>query len=55
VWANQFEKACETATFFLHEEQAYQAFEQDIVLYLMLLLAKQQYASVDDYFDTPQI
>jgi TPR repeat protein len=53
VWENQLEKANETAAFFLHEEESYQKFEQDMVLYLMLLLAKQQYASLADYFNTP--
>lgn len=53
LWANQFTKASEQATFFLHEEEYYQEFGQDIIFYLMLLLAKQQYVSVTDYFNTP--
>jgi len=54
VWANQFAKAAETAAFFLHEEEMYEKFEQNIVGYLMLLLAKQQFELIADYFNTPQ-
>jgi len=54
VWAKRFAKANKTAAFFLHDEESYKEIEQDIVFYLMLLLAKQQFELIADYFNTPQ-
>ncbi len=54
LWHNQFEKAIEQANNFLYDNESYERFEADVVVYLSLLLAKQQFSIVRDYFDTPE-
>ncbi|MEY3880471.1 MAG: hypothetical protein RIQ94_1267 [Pseudomonadota bacterium] len=54
LWHNQFEKAIAQANNFLYEKESYENFEADVIVYLSLLLAKQQFTTVKDYFDTPE-
>ena len=39
----------------MYAEESYQHLEQDILFYLMLLLAKQQHYSLTKYFETPEL
>ena len=51
IWHNQFEQALHIAEIFMTDETFYKTHEQSIILYLMLLLAKDRYTDVSHYFD----
>jgi TPR repeat protein len=55
VWNNRFEDAVRTAQEFMYDHEAYIAINQDILLYLLLLLAKKQYPALEEYFETPAL
>ncbi|MDY0093589.1 MAG: hypothetical protein RBT80_12895 [Candidatus Vecturithrix sp.] len=55
LWNNRPDEAFELAEFFMYDEKAYETLENDIILYLMLLLAKQYYKQVIAYFESPQL
>lgn len=55
LWHDDVERALHTARAFLYREDAYTELEQDILFFLMLLLAKEQYRVVHDYFSTPEM
>jgi len=50
AWNDNFPQATEAAKEFIHDEQAYEEFSEDIARYLMLLIAKHQYTQVAEYF-----
>ncbi|GAK53156.1 ATPase [Candidatus Moduliflexus flocculans] len=50
LWNNQSDRAAELAELFIYDTDAYKTMEQDILLYLLLLLAKQEYQTAWDYF-----
>lgn len=53
LWNDLFTDAIELAETFMYDPDAYNALQQDILLYLMLLLAKEQYRQVTYYFESP--
>ena len=55
VWNDQIENAIQSAEAFMADETFHETFEQDTILYLMLLLAKQRYADVAAYFERKEI
>ncbi|MCP4348723.1 MAG: sel1 repeat family protein [Desulfobacterales bacterium] len=55
VWHNQYENAINIANEFIYDEKSYEEFEADIILYLMLLLAKKQYKYATEYFEHPDL
>ncbi|GAK54770.1 ATPase [Candidatus Vecturithrix granuli] len=55
LWNNRPIEAIELAEIFMYDEKAYETLENDIILYLMLLLAKQHYKPVITYFEAPQL
>ena len=55
LWNDRPEHAVNIAREFMYQEQAYEALEQDILLYLMLLIAKEQYELLYDYFNTEEL
>jgi TPR repeat protein len=55
LWHNRIERAMKTAQEFLYHEEAYANLEQDILFFLMLLLAKEQYQVIYEYFATPEM
>ncbi|MCZ6872446.1 MAG: hypothetical protein O7G88_02790 [bacterium] len=55
VWNEQIEDALRIAPVFMEDEAYYETSENDITLYLMLLLAKGQYGYVAEYFEKPEL
>ncbi|OQW93770.1 MAG: hypothetical protein BWK79_09410 [Beggiatoa sp. IS2] len=56
LWHNRFAEAVEVAKAFIDKEDYYKEYPEDEMnVYLLLLLAKQQYTIVRDYFDNPQL
>jgi TPR repeat protein len=55
LWNDQPEHAVQSAQEFMYDEESYQHLEQDILFYLMLLLAKQQHYSLTKYFEVPEL
>jgi len=55
VWDNQHEKAFQIDKEFMYNKRWYDKFKDDIILYLMLLLAKEQYRYVTQYFEDPEL
>jgi TPR repeat protein len=55
LWNNRPTEAFELAEIFMYDGKAYDALENDIILYLMLLLAKRHNKQVIAYFETPQL
>lgn len=55
VWNNRVEHAMDVAREFLYDEEAYSVLEQDILFFLMFLLARQHYQEVHDYFAAPEM
>jgi TPR repeat protein len=53
LWNNQPELAFQTAQEFMYDKESYTSINQDILVYLMLLLAKEQYHYLTEYFNTP--
>ena len=53
LWNNLDEEAIQLAEEFMYSQEAYQALEQDILFYLILLLAKRGEEQLVDYFETP--
>jgi TPR repeat protein len=51
LWNDRSELAIETAQHFMYDGEAYKHLEHDILYYLMLLLAKQHYHHLQEYFD----
>lgn len=52
LWNDQPEDAIQAAQEFMYAEESYQYLEQDILFYLMLLLAKHQHYFITKYFET---
>lgn len=50
LWNNQMKNAAELADLFMYDVEAYKTMEQDILLYLLLLLAKEEYQTAWEYF-----
>ena len=50
LWNDKHEQSKEIANHFLYEKKSYEKFQDDIQDYLFLLLAKEQYQFVYDYF-----
>ena len=55
LWNNRPIEAFELADIFMYDEKAYDTLENDIILYLMLLLAKQHYKQAIAYFEASQL
>jgi TPR repeat protein len=55
VWNNRPEHAANVAREFIYNKDAYAVLEDDILLYLQLLLAKEQHDTLFEYFDAPEI
>jgi TPR repeat protein len=55
LWNNRPEEAVRVAQEFMYDKESYTAINQDILLYLMLLLAKQQYDYLTEYFEAPEL
>ena len=55
LWNNRPQEAIELAELFMYDEKAYETLENDIILYLMLLLARRQSKQVIAYFQAPQL
>ncbi|MBD3305329.1 hypothetical protein GF339_03125 [candidate division KSB3 bacterium] len=55
LWNNQPEPAAQLAQVFLYAPEAYETLKDDILLYLMLLLAKHHYQQVMTYFRSPRL
>jgi len=53
LWNNQHEHAFQIAQEFMYAKESYQYINHDILLYLMLLLAKKHYQYLTEYFKTP--
>ncbi len=53
LWNNLEEEAIQLAEEFMYTPEAYKTLEQDILFYLILLLAKGQTERLIDYFETP--
>ena len=55
LWNNQVEEALQLAEKFMYAPEAYLNIEHDILFYLMLLLAKEQYQQIASYFESPAL
>ncbi len=55
LWNNKPQAAVKTAEHFMYDKSAYKHIKQDILLYLLLLLAKKEYQYLANYFDTPEL
>ena len=55
LWNDQMEDAADFAQIFMFAPEAYETLSQDILFYLLLLLAKGQYEQVQTYFAAPQL
>jgi tetratricopeptide (TPR) repeat protein len=55
LWNNRMEHAAIIAREFIYNEDAYKTLEEDILFYLQLLLAKEQYDTLFGYFDEPDL
>jgi len=55
LWHNKIEQAVQTAKEFIYNDDYYKISEQDVILYLMLLLTKNQYHHVANYFEDPKL
>lgn len=53
LWNNQPEQAFHSAQGFMYDKESFTSINQDILLYLMLLLAKKHYPYLAEYFETP--
>ena len=53
LWNNLHDEAIQLAETFIYSQEAYQTIEQDILFYLILLLAKRGEEQLIDYFETP--
>lgn len=51
LWHDHFQAALTSANGFMHDHEFLEKAEQAILDFLLLLLAKQQYTAVDDYFN----
>lgn len=55
LWNNQPEHAMQIAQEFMFDEEAYTYLKKDILLYLMLLIARKHYQQITMYFETPEL
>ncbi len=55
LWNNQPDDALRVAREFMYDQESYTHLNQDILLYLMLLLAKKQHDALVGYFETPDL
>jgi TPR repeat protein len=55
LWNNKPQSAIKTAQGFMYNKAAYKHLKQDILFYLMLLLAKKQYQAFAVYFDASEL
>ena len=55
LWHNQIKQAIQIAKGFMYAAEAYEKFEDAVLLYLMLLIAKQQYQHTATYFEAPDL
>ena len=55
IWNNKTEEAVETAKEFINDQQFLDENEEDVTLFLMLLLAKKQHQTVRQYFETSKL
>ncbi len=55
LWNNQPEPAFQIAQEFMYDQKSYKNIGQDILFYLMLLLAKKQYQYLGEYFGNPNL
>lgn len=55
LWNNRPKEAFDLAEIFMYDEKAYDALENDIILYLMLSLAKRHTKQVIAYFEAPKL
>jgi len=55
VWDNKIEQAIKVALDFMFNDNYYKSSEKWVIFYLMLLLAKEQYQHVTQYFEDPEL
>ena len=55
LWNGRATHAANIAQEFIHNVDAYNALEDDILFYLQLLLAKEEYETLFQYFDDPEL
>jgi len=55
LWNNEIEQAIKIAKEFMYDDKFYEKQEEYIILYLTLLIAKQQYQHATTYFTEPKL
>ncbi|MDM8565237.1 tetratricopeptide repeat protein [Candidatus Halobeggiatoa sp. HSG11] len=55
LWNNEIKQAIKIDKKFMYDNEYYEKNEDDIILYLMLLIAKQQYQHATTYFNDPKL